>query len=299
MLLTIIIPVYNSEKYLYECITSVINQTYLKWTLILVNDGSTDSSLEICQNFAAQDSRIIVFSQENKGQAAARNLGLTKVTTPYVTFLDADDTIALDTLSSNMKILANTSIDCLQYPIYWNYGTAKQHKSTQKKELIHENFYKEWLTTKKITWIVCDKIFKTSIFNTLLFEEGIVYEDNLLVAKMLDVIDSIYLSDKGVYYYYTRPNSTTTSKLSQKREEDSFYVTSQIAKILQAKGEKQLLIMFLIRLINIKKALIYNFTVEKKIPRFLFEKISVFDVFKSAIKFKEKVKLLLFWFSKL
>jgi glycosyltransferase involved in cell wall biosynthesis len=299
MLLTIIIPFYNSEKYLYECINSVINQTYLNWTLILVNDGSTDSSLEICQNFATQDSRIIVFSQENKGQAAARNFGISKLTTPYVTFLDADDELSFDTLSSNMKILANTSIECLQYPIYWNYGTAKQHKSTQKQELINENFYEEWLINKKITWIVCDKIFKTSIFNKILFEEGIIYEDNLLVAKMLDVIDSIYLSDKGVYYYYTRPNSTTTSKSTQKKEEDSFYVTFQIAKILKAKSKKQLLIMFLIRLINIKKSLNYNFKIDKKIPSFLFEKISLFDVFKSDIEFKEKVKLLLFRFSKL
>ena len=191
---TVVSAIYNAEKYLHNCIQSVINQSYLHWKLILVNDGSTDASLEICQDFAKKDSRIVFFSQTNKGQAAARNFGVSQVTTPYVTFLDADDAISSDTLSSNMEILVNnTTIDCLQYPIYWSYETFDQHKTIQKQELISDNFYKNWLIKKKISWIVCNKIFKTTIFNHLSFKEGIVYEDNLFVAGMLSFINSIFI----------------------------------------------------------------------------------------------------------
>lgn len=294
MLISIIVPIYNAEKYLHNCIQSVINQSYLHWKLILVNDGSTDASLEICQDFAKKDSRIVFFSQTNKGQAAARNFGVSQVTTPYVTFLDADDAISSDTLSSNMEILVNnTTIDCLQYPIYWSYETYDQHKTIQKQELISDNFYKNWLIKKKISWIVCNKIFKTTIFNHLSFKEGIVYEDNLFVAGMLSFINSIFISDKGLYYYYSRPSSTTTSKLSQKKEEDSYFVTVEIAKILHIKEEKHLLLDFLVRAINIKKSLKMNFNKKVYIPKQLLCDNSFKEILLSRLTMKDKLKLIL------
>lgn len=204
-MISIIVPIFNSEKYLQACINSVINQTYQDWELILVNDGSTDSSLAICQKFADTDSRIKIFSQENKGQAAARNFGLRQATRPYVTFIDSDDEIASNTLQNNLAILTtNPQIDCLQYPTYIDYGTEQQFIRRSEQQLIDSDFYERWLNDKYISWVVWDKIYKTSIFDRLHFTEGIIYEDNLLIANLLERISNIYISTEGLYYYYLR-----------------------------------------------------------------------------------------------
>lgn len=293
-MISVIVPVYNVEKYLEACINSVINQTYQDWELILVNDGSTDSSMTICQKFAHSDSRIKIFSQENKGQAAARNFGLQQATRLYVTFLDADDEIASNTLQDNLAILkTNPQIDCLQYPTYMDYGTEQQFIRSSKQQLIDSDFYERWLNDKYISWIVCDKIFKTSIFDRLRFTEGIIYEDNLLIANLLERINNIYISTEGLYYYYLRENSTMTSSHSLKKEQDSFYVTSQIADKLLKHNEKELLIEFVLRLINIKKSLRVNFSQYEHIPSYLVRSISSGDIFFSKTSIKNKVKLLL------
>ncbi len=95
-LLSVIIPVYNVEKYLRECLDSVSNQTYQNLEIILVNDGSKDGSAEICKEYLAKDERIQYYEQENQGQSAARNLALSKATGEYITFVDSDDWISLD-----------------------------------------------------------------------------------------------------------------------------------------------------------------------------------------------------------
>lgn len=293
-MISIVVPIFNSEKYLEACINSVINQTYQDWELILVNDGSTDSSMAICQKFAHSDSRIKIFSQENKGQAAARNFGLQQATRLYVTFLDADDEIASNTLQDNLAILkTNPQIDCLQYPTYMDYGTEQQFIRSSKQQLIDSDFYERWLNDKYISWIVCDKIFKTSIFDRLHFTEGIIYEDNLLIANLLERINNIYISTEGLYYYYLRANSTMTSSHSLKKEQDSFFVTSQIADKLLKHNKKELLIEFVLRLINIKKSLRVNFSQYEHIPSYLVRSISSGDILFSKTTIKNKVKLLL------
>lgn len=291
-MISIIVPIFNSEKYLQACINSVINQTYQDWELILVNDGSTDSSLAICQKFADTDSRIKIFSQENKGQAAARNFGLRQATRPYVTFIDSDDEIASNTLQNNLAILTtNPQIDCLQYPTYIDYGTEQQFIRRSEQQLIDSDFYERWLNDKYISWVVWDKIYKTSIFDRLHFTEGIIYEDNLLIANLLERISNIYISTEGLYYYYLRENSTMTSSHSLKKEQDSFFVTSQIAEKLINNNEKQLFIDFVVRLINIKKSLSKNYNTKVNISNQMIKEISPRDIFSSNLSLKNKLKL--------
>lgn len=101
--ITIIVPVYNAAKRLANCLNSIVNQSFANFECILINDGSTDNSLEICQNFANIDSRFIVLDCENQGPSAARNKGLDIVKTPWVTFVDADDYIMPSYLSNFVK----------------------------------------------------------------------------------------------------------------------------------------------------------------------------------------------------
>ena len=110
-MVSIIIPVYNVEKYIVECLESVVNQTYENLEIILVNDGSTDNSKEICLEYAQRDQRIKLYSKENGGLSSARNYGLSKVTGNYVFFLDSDDYLVTDTIENLLNMLINTNAD--------------------------------------------------------------------------------------------------------------------------------------------------------------------------------------------
>lgn len=113
-MISIVLPVYNAEKYLKKSIESILCQTYPAWELIIVDNGSDDNSLQICQEYAKNEERVLVLHQyQNKGVSAARNLGLEKATGNYITFLDADDWVAADYLEQLVKIAKNTQADML------------------------------------------------------------------------------------------------------------------------------------------------------------------------------------------
>jgi len=126
-MVSIIVPVYNTEKYISETISSVINQTYQNWELIMVDDGSTDNSAQLIKDFCKKHNNIEYFFQKNSGVSAARNLGLQKAKGEYIFFLDADDFWRKDNLSSKVNLFENDK------SIYWIYGSL---------ELISENSHK-------------------------------------------------------------------------------------------------------------------------------------------------------------
>lgn len=129
-LISIIVPVYNTEKYLSQCLESLVNQTYSTIEIIVVNDGSTDNSIEIIRSFAKNDNRIIIEEQENKGVSEARNLGITKVTGDFVLFVDSDDWIDLNTceLAINAISINNSDIVLFSYTRDFGNGTKKIRK---------------------------------------------------------------------------------------------------------------------------------------------------------------------------
>lgn len=117
-MLTIIVPIYNTENYLSECIDSILNQSYKDIELILINDGSTDNSSSICDEYSSKDKRIKVIHIENRGVSYARNTGLSIAKGEYITFVDSDDFVSNDIYLENIKILEqNLSIDLIQIPI--------------------------------------------------------------------------------------------------------------------------------------------------------------------------------------
>jgi|GEM_PF-2893589 len=293
---TVILPVYNGEAYLEAAIRSVIDQEYKDWKLLIVNDGSTDGSIEVCNRFEKEDERIRVIHQKNGGLANALNTGLKNSDTDYLTFVDADDEISPDTLSENLKyLLDHPEVELLQYPVYQKYRSDNQHITKNEPELITSDFYINWLDKKKISWITNDKIFKAGLFKDLKFKEGLIFEDNLFILQLVEKLNNIYLSDKGIYYYYERQDSTTTLPISLKREKDSFYVTYQIFQKLKEKQLYHLAADFLVRLIDIRKSMKVNFdnhdkTLKKEDANFL--KLS--DVLNLKHPLKSKIKLILF-----
>lgn len=110
MMISIIVPVYNSEKYIDRCLDSILNQTYKDLEIVLVNDGSNDQSLKILENYALRDTRIKVVNQENKGVAAARNTGLDNATGDYILYVDSDDWIENNMVERMVELSANADI---------------------------------------------------------------------------------------------------------------------------------------------------------------------------------------------
>lgn len=212
-LLSIIVPVYNTEEYLDNCIQSVLNQIWQDWELILINDGSTDRSGDICEQYAADDNRIHVIHTSNHGQSAARNKGIEIANGEYITFVDSDDEITPETYAENIKILKeNPSLQVVQFPTFEGYNInggilcKYPERYFQSNREIQIEFL-EHLPT--VTASVCNKIFKKEIFNVLNFHEGHLHEDYTFVDQLVKNIDNFYISEKGQYHYYHRSVSTT------------------------------------------------------------------------------------------
>jgi len=300
MLLTVIIPVYNSENFIAECIQSIVKQTFLNWELIIINDGSTDSSLEICQQYASEDYRIRVYSQKNKGQASARNSGLDKARGNYIAFLDSDDTVSLDLFNENMKIIeSDSSIDILQFPVFRGYGSDNANLKIQKPVYItsRELLFQKWIADTLVSWIVCDKIFKRELFDTVRFKEVMVYEDNYMIAEVLPGIKSLFISDKGVYYYHARQNSTTTSPHSMQKELDTQKVSLVILdKLTLFSKNNNLKIIILNRIFNVYQSLYYNYKYTGELDTNFIKELkcsSSFKILKSSLTLSQKIKLCL------
>ncbi len=194
------------------CIKSIQAQTMQDWDLILVDDGSPDNCPEMCDEYAAIDSRIRVIHKSNGGLSSARNRGIDAAKGKYIAFVDSDDTIEPDTYEGNVAFMEeHPDVDVVQYPakrIGW--GDQFYHIPDKyyrgRKELILNN-YKD----TPIDNTVCMKIFRRKLFDTIRFREGHVHEDKTFILEMLQHINCLYISGIGCYNYYRRENSIQTT----------------------------------------------------------------------------------------
>ena len=214
---SVIVPVYNVELYISRCINSVINQTYRDFDLILVDDGSTDKSGEICDEFAKIDDRIIVIHKSNGGLSDARNVGLDWAVenskSEYVTFIDSDDWIHKDYIEFLVKPLLNNS----------SVISACFLKSTTERILVDNDYsFNFFSMSNEEYWIryysnsACAKMYKKSFFEDTRFPIGKICEDAFTTPKIVFKADEICLVDLELYYYYTNPLSITHSPWSLK-----------------------------------------------------------------------------------
>lgn len=203
--ISVIIPVYNVEKYLCECVDSVLNQNYTNLEIILVNDGSPDNSGQICDEYALKDERVKVFHQENKGLPGARNTGLKHVTGDYISFIDSDDSINqgmyLDIVNSIEK--AEITIDVA----YLSYSTTKKiiEKAIYTKADIKKKFLPQFLGTSQISigrmasvWSLC---IRQEIIKDLLFYNIASIEDKPFFIETMLRANSVMIIPKQYYNY--------------------------------------------------------------------------------------------------
>lgn len=214
LLFSLIIPVFNSEKHLFDTLNSIYKQTYSNFEVIIVDDGSTDSSKEKAECFSKKDYRFHLFEKENGGVSSARNLGIKKAKGDFLLFVDSDDEIDEDLLKSLNAILYNQRYDAVIYgmsfDIMKNGSIIKSMtKSVQSFELTKENrdsnirllYENNYLTSS------CNKAIKTSILReyNLFFNESITnYEDLLFNLELLKKTTSVYICEKVYYHYFLR-----------------------------------------------------------------------------------------------
>jgi len=217
---SVIVPVYNVEKYLEQTIDSVINQTLKDIEIILIDDGSLDNSGIICDNYAKKDSRIVVFHQENQGVSAARNKGIELAKGEYISFVDSDDLVDEKMLEVLYGKGHSNDLDIVMcgFTTDW-YG--KKHKwncNLKSEEIIHKNEISDFLVSYKNVFLVNNiyaKIHKRDFLlnNNIFFPLNLnIQEDTIFVLKTLLFAKSIYYIKESYYNYIKRNDSLTTKK---------------------------------------------------------------------------------------
>lgn len=207
---SVIVPVYNMEKYLSRCVDSILAQTYANLEVILVDDGSKDSSPAICDKYAERDGRIKVVHKENGGLSSARNAGLDVASGDYIGFVDSDDYISSDMYSQLCRRLDNSDCEIanVMYVRADENGKTTPSKVPHNtdKEISSEQFARElMLHTGDVS--VCTKLFKSELFNNIRFPEGKLNEDLLFILDVLGRVKKIAFVAYVGYFYFTRSGS--------------------------------------------------------------------------------------------
>ena len=215
-LVSIIIPVYNTEEYLAECLESLILQTYRNIEIILINDGSTDNSLSICKEYASHYSFIKVFSQKNAGQGSARNLGISKCSGNYIMFVDSDDWVdqeIVQKLYNNIRISDSNVAVCNYKRTYQNqfnhsYKVEEKISPNQIVDLAYEP-----KLLNQISTFTCGKLINKEIFDkyALKFQHHF-FEDVAMMPVLFVLAGRISFIDDALYYYRNRTGSTSNSE---------------------------------------------------------------------------------------
>lgn len=253
---SIIIPVYNVEKYIKKCLESVVCQSYQNIEIIIVNDGSTDKSGDICKAFAQEYSNVIYISQKNKGQSSARNVGLKCATGELICFLDSDDYVEKSFVSEMAKYLYEYKADIVQCGVWEIFPDNKTVSSNIKDTEIISNYE---AIDKMIRWgmddlvirpAVWNKMFKREVIHNLFFWEGKISEDYYFTFEALKRSKRICLMKENLYYHiYTNQNSTTRSAFNIKRL-DLLQAYDYILDNLPAKVDKNTVLFAYLNHIN-------------------------------------------------
>lgn len=212
--ISIIVPIYNVEKYLEQCIESIINQEYKNLEIILVDDGSSDKCSNIIDNYAQKDDRIKAFHKENGGLSDARNYGLDRATGNYICFVDSDDFVEKDFISSMYNNIKKYKVDIVACNSYEFYNKNKIKVSNY---LNIEKLYNKIEASKYLYIIgyynvgVWNKMYEKKIWEQVRFPVGKKSEDVFVMPKVIDNSNGLYYSSIPKYYYRQREGSITNS----------------------------------------------------------------------------------------
>lgn len=233
-LISVIVPVYNVEKYLARCVDSILAQTYTNLEVILVDDGSTDASEKMCDEFAKKDVRVRVIHKENGGLSDARNVGMQEAKGGFYAFVDSDDYIAADYIAYLYNLLntnqAQISV-CGYKKVYENHTDMKNNtrdtdlsiKVYNSSEGLFHLLYQRGMIAS--AW---GRLFKAELFRGICFPKGKLHEDVAVVYRLYDAAGKIVCGGEEKYYYFQRNNSIINVKFDKKRMDYIFFTNECI-----------------------------------------------------------------------
>lgn len=231
-MISIIVPVYNIQDYIEECIESIVNQTYSNLEIILVDDGSEDESLQICQKYAELDCRIIVLHKTNGGLSSARNYGIPYAKGDFLMFVDGDDTIDREMCDTLLKLLKEYDA---QISICQSYKDKKR-KNSQKKisQYTPETAIRQMLLEKSFNVSAWGKLYASSLFESVCYPEGKLYEDLATTYKVFGLATNIVETSQGMYYYRSRQGSIMNSCFHEEKK-DFLPISNELIEFLKKK----------------------------------------------------------------
>ena len=235
--ISIIVPVYNQELRLDSCILSILEQTYSNLEIILVDDGSTDKSGEICDKYAESDERVVVIHTKNNGLSCARNTGLQHATGQYIAFVDSDDWIEPEMYSVLLEACVQNRVKiscCGRFDIDKN-GNRTVGKHPEVKRIVSkEEMLSIIFRAKECDSAVWDKIYERSLWDEIRFPEGQYYEDVAVMYRIIDNVDKVVLISTPFYNYVHHGEGITASK-SLKYAMDFCYHSYQLVSMVSKK----------------------------------------------------------------
>ena len=221
--ITVIIPMYNTEEYIERCIKSAINQTYKNLEIIIVNDGSTDNSLQICERLKKEDDRIKIINQENKGVSGARNTGLEAATGEYIGFIDSDDFLEENMYEKLMGYIEEYDADLASaraYMIDRNGILEVSHYNNYVDSFVDEKSILKSYVDGFLTIAVWDKLFKREVIGNVRFDSTVFCEDAKFVLDVCSKVNKVVCTSERLYNHLRRTGNSITNTSFNK-----FYMT--------------------------------------------------------------------------
>lgn len=270
--ISFIVPVYNVQKYIKQCVESLCNQTIKDIEIIIVDDGSEDDSIKIIKQF--NDKRILIISQENRGLSAARNAGLEIANGEYIAFIDSDDFIGDNKAYEEMyNIAINEKSEIVAGNAIWYYSEEKKYTMLRDKTLFFkspmdsEQFFISCMKSNMVYAPVWLNLYKRSILvnNNIWFKEGVYHEDEEFTPRVLLKANKVSIYNKTFYIYRQRGGSITNSNLSFKKGMDFLEICLQLENILSDIRNDELKFLFKKYLAGMSIEQIYKYKF-KEIP---------------------------------
>ena len=244
-MISVIVPIYNAEKYLVRCVDSILAQTYKEIEIILINDGSTDQSENICNEYAKRDQRIRVIHQKNEGVSCARNRGIDESTGEYLSFIDSDDWIDCTMYDDLIRLATKYDADIVECGYRWiKPDTIYDRENTGKidiytnLEALNQLYYGDQLFGG-ISIVPWNKLYRRGLFDSIRYPEGFIYEDVGTTPKTIYAAKRVVKYNKNLYNFYFSPDSITRSEYSLKSL-DSIAMRHLIMNFFNDKGLNEL-----------------------------------------------------------
>lgn len=238
---SVIVPIYNAQRYLHRCIKSILEQDYTNFELILVDDGSTDMSGEICEKYKLVDSRIQVIHKSNEGVSVARNIGIDLAKGEFITFVDADDWIDSSYLSSLLKKICGYDIVISSFTDVYESNTPKRDYNKElncplvTKDAIFESFVDDCIEGKIYTYLIWGKLYRKSIIGQVRFSNLKYSEDALFFRSIVNKGARInFVENHGYYYYINKEGATSDRSKATEIVYGSMYMLQSFYKLFSS-----------------------------------------------------------------